>query len=421
MDRYYFEIIVILIFTFLSAFFSGSESALFSLTRGDIHNFSNSGSGIERAVAIIMRTPQKILITILIGNLFVNLVISALTTKLMLLRWNDFGHFISIAIVTPLMIILCEISPKVIAINNYKGISKTVFPLLNIFHRLFSPLRIFMLAVTNIIIRVFKLRLQHKNITEYELGIAVSAGEKEGLLEKEESDIIRNIIRFSKKEGSNIMFPRNRAVFIPYGSTIDEAMKIFNESEIIRAPVYKKDLDNVVGMIDSKDLIPYYFGIKRARNINRFIQKINFYPSSIELYDLLNEFLSKGIQVAIMVDEYGGTAGVVTLNSILSELMGKEFSKWDVDSMPDIRLLSDNVSVISGEMQIDDFNFHFEDEIESSETETVGGYIIEKLGHFPKRGEIVYTDKYTLKVRLIKKNKVETVEVIQIDNRGDRP
>jgi CBS domain containing-hemolysin-like protein len=166
-------------------------------------------------------------------------------------------------------------------------------------------------------------------------------------------------------------------------------------------------------MIDSRAMMPYFLGYRRARNINRFIQDIKFFPASRELHDLLNDFLSEGIQIAIVVDEYGGTAGVVTLNKLLSELMGRDMTKWEDDSKHEVREMDEGISVISGEMQIEDFNYHFGERLESSNADSIGGYIIEKLATIPKRGQELNIGKYLLRVRYIKKNKIETVEVVK--------
>jgi len=413
MDSFTLQILLLVILACLSAFFSGSETALFSLNKADLHRYSDSRKGIERSIYRAMSRPQNILITILIGNLLVNLFVSSISTKLLLQKWQQYGHLISIAIVTPVMIILCEITPKVISINSYESVSKKVYPLLNVFHKLFYPVRIFLLFITNFIIKIFRLKLNQGNITEDELDIAVNLGEVEGVIDKEEGYFIKNIMRFSKKEASNIMFPRNRAVFIPHGAPVNETMEILLENNIVRAPVYKNDLDHVVGYVDSKELIPYYMGQKRSKTINRFVHDIDFFPSSRELNDLLNDFLSRRIQMAILVDEYGGTAGVVTLNRILAELMGKGFTKWEVDSRTSVRRLSENVQVIQGTMLIADFNYKFDENLESVESETIGGYIIERLSHFPKRGEEIMTDNFILRVRFIRKNTVESIEVIR--------
>jgi putative hemolysin len=405
------EISVLMLCIMLSAFFSGSESALLALKKSDLHRFSHSRIRNERSIYSLMQDPQKILITILTGNLFVNLALSMLSTKILLEAWPRYGHWISIAIVSPLVILLCEITPKMIALSAYEIVSRSVLPLLKVFHVILWPVRSQLLLLTNAMIKIFNLRLTHKKITKDELGLAVKLGEQHGVIGKNEGTFIKNVLRFSRKDASNIMFPRNSAVFLPYGTSINEAMRVFVESGVIRIPVYKDDMDHVVGMVDSRAMMPYFLGYRRAKNINRFIQDITFFPASRELHDLLNDFLTEGIQIAIVVDEYGGTAGVVTLNKILSELMGRDMTKWEDDSRHEIKRLDGGISVISGEMQIEDFNYFFRERLESSNADSIGGYIIEKLSTIPKRGQVLETDKYVLKVRYIKKNKIESVEV----------
>jgi putative hemolysin len=409
----YIEIGILILCIVLSAFFSGSESALLSLKKSDLHRFSHSKIRKERSIYSFMQDPQKILITILTGNLFVNLVLSMLTTKMMLDVWPHRGHWISIAIISPLVILICEISPKIIALNSYETASRRVLPLLKVFHAILLPVRALLLLFANAMIKLFNLRLTHKKFTKDELGLAVKLGEQHGIIGKNEGTFIKNVLRFSRKDASNIMFPRNSAVFLPYGTSIDNALRVFIESGVIRIPVYKDDMDHVIGVVDSREMMPYFLGYRKAKNINRFIQDIKFFPASRELHDLLNDFLSEGIQIAIVVDEYGGTAGVVTLNKLLSELMGRDMTKWEDDSKHDVRRVDDGMSIISGEMQIEDFNYLFGEHLKSLNADSIGGYIIEKLSSIPKRGEELYTGKYVLKVRYIRKNKIETVEVVR--------
>jgi len=416
METFVFDIVVLAASVVLSTFFSGSESALFSLKRSDLHRFSHSGEWSEKSLSALMKEPQKILITILTGNLFVNLSLSMLSTKYLLNVWHQWGHFISIAVMTPLIMIFCEISPKILAMASNEAFSKKALPPLRFFHVLLAPVRALLLLYTNAMIRIFHLDLNRTTITSDELNHAVRMGEKHGVIGKNEGVFIANVLRFARKDASNIMFPRSSAVFLPYGSTIPEAMEVFVESGVIRAPVYKNDLDHVVGFIDSRDMIPFFLGQKKAKNINRFIHEIEFFPASRELHDLLNDFLSEGIQIAVVLDEYGGTAGVVTLNKLLSELMGREMTKWEDDSKKDIRLIDGNVRVISGEMQIDDFNRLFDERLESRNADTIGGYIIERLSYIPKRGQELAAGKYILRVRYIRKNKNETVEVMPVTN-----
>lgn len=410
------HIIVLFILLVLSAFFSGTETALFSLKKADLHRFSESANYRENSISRIMKDPEKILITILIGNLFVNLSLTAIATNFMLGYFGHYGHLITIAFVTPLIIILSEITPKIIAINNYQSLSKKFFPYLNLFHKISSPLRYLILFFTSMVIKLLNLNLQHSNLTEDELGHVITSGEKQGLINKQESEILKNVLRFTKKEASNIMYPRNQAIFIQYDSTVEEAMSIILENEIVRIPVYKNDPDNIVGMIDSRDLISSFFSNKKKR-IRKFIRPIDFFPFSKDLNELLNDFLIKKIQLAIIVDEYGGTAGVATLNSILSALFGKEFGKWENFKRDMVRDHGDGKYIIYGEMQLDEFNAFFELNISSNNSDTIGGYIIEKLSSIPEKGDLITIENLELKIKSVIKRTIKTIEVKIIPNK----
>lgn len=407
------EIILLVIFTVLSAYFSGTETALFSLKRSELFKFSTSDDFIERSIQKTMQNPQNILLTILIGNIFVNIAISSITTRILISRWHDYGQFFSIAIVTPIIILFCEITPKILAISSYSSASKILYPLLAIVHQFLFPVRILLSVVMNAIIKIFRLKLSDINITEDEIGLAVKIGEQEGHIHKEESAFIKSMLRFSKKEAYNIMLPRNTALFIPWGSTVKDAMNLMIEHDAVRAPVYKEDIDNVVGMIDSRELLPSYLGYKKVSTINKFIEEIHFFPASRDLKDLLNDFLRLRIQIAIAVDEYGGTAGVVTLNSILSDLMGREFHGLDSPKKREIRK-SENITTISGNMQLDDFNLLFRENIESINSDTIGGYMIEFLSSMPKPGDSVSVGDHMLLVKKIRKHTIDKIEVKDI-------
>jgi putative hemolysin len=396
----------------LSAFFSGSEAALFSLKRSDLMRLAQSAHRRERLVGEVMAAPQKMLITLLVGNLFANLIASTLATRLFLERFGEGGQFIAIAIVTPIIIVICEVSPKSFAITRPALFARMVISPLNYFNHLFYPIREVLMRIVNGFTRALRLKLEGESgITEGELDAVLAMGESDGLIRKDEGSFIKNVLRFSKKEAQNVMTPRNQAVFVPYGAGIDEAAEIFLKTGLVRAAVYRNDLDTIVGVLDSRALVPYRMGYRKARNINRMLYSIHHYPATKELGDLLFEFLQKKIQIAVLVDEYGGTAGVVTLSSILSELLGREFSHWDDSVRPGVRRITDERSCINGDMQIDDFNFAFGEDLASTESETMGGYMVEVLEHFPERHEEVPTSKYVLRVMRSVKNRILTIEV----------
>lgn len=408
------DLSVLLILVIFSAFFSGSEVALFSLSKSRLLRFSSSHEKSEKMIAALMQDPRKILVTILIGNLLANMLISALSAKMMLDIWGKYGHFVAIAVVTPLIIILCDITPKTITRSDPEGFSRFAVFILGFFHKIFMPVRVMLLEINNGIIRLFGLgRSDEGVITEEDLDVAIRMGERDGVIGMEEAVFIKNVMRFSKKEAQNIMIPRNQAVFISHDASIEDASKIFLETGLVRALVYKKNYDTVVGVLDSRDLLPYLWGYKKSKSIGRLLYTVYHYPASKELGELLEDFLKNKIQIAVVVDEYGGTAGVVTLNGILSELMGHEFSAFEESYRPGVRRVGDEISIIAGDLQIDDFNILFHDNLTSSESETVGGYIIEKIGHFPERDTVVATERHILRVKKIVKNRISSVEVAE--------
>ena len=410
---------VLLLLLMLSSLFSGTEAALFSLKKSDLYRFSRSSRPGEKRIARYMSEPDKVLITLLAGNLFVNLSLAALATSFLLSYFGHYGHFISIAFVTPLIILFCEISPKIIAMHSYLEVSRYAFPVYRLFHKILAPVRFLIIFITDVIIRLFNLKLEHSSLTAEELGHVVTSGEKLGLINKKESDIIKNMIRFTSREASNIMYPRNQAFFIQKGSSIREAMELFMENEIVRMPVYSEDFDNIVGMIDSRDLLSGFLGYKKSRSIDRFIRPVDFFPFSKDLTELLHDFLQKKIQIAIIVDEYGGTAGVVTLNAILSGLLGRDFGRWESSKKHDIRQVDGSLYVVSGETQIDEFNSFFNTSFTSSNSDTLGGFLIERAINFPAKGDVINIDNLEFKIRNIIKRKIRSVE-LRITDRSDQ-
>jgi len=402
----------------MSAFFSGTESALFSLKKSDLYKLSRSSRPGENRIARYMAEADKVLITLLTGNLFINLSLTALTTSFLLSYFGHYGHFVSIAFVTPLIIVFGEITPKIMAIHSYLEVSRYTFPVYRIFHKLLSPVRYMIILVTDILIKAFNLKIEHSLLTTEELGHVVSSGEKLGLLDKKESDIIKNMIRFTKREASNIMYPRNQAIFIQKGSSISDAMELFIENEIVRIPVYGEDFDDIIGVIDSRDILSCHLGYRKSRNIDKYIRPVEFFPFSRDLSELLNDFLKKKIQIAIIVDEYGGTAGVVTLNAILSALLGSGFGGWDSVKKTTIRQCDENMFIVSGDTQIDEFNSFFNTSFSSNNSDTIGGLIIERAINFPAKGDLLVIDDFDFRIRNIIKRKIKSLEVRRSERSG---
>ncbi|HEY1405484.1 MAG TPA: hemolysin family protein [Spirochaetota bacterium] len=414
MQPFLVQISIILILFLMAAFFAGAETSLFSLKKGQLHRLRNSEKNSERILFDLMKNPSAILATILAGNLLIHILLSSIATTFFLSITERYGHILAISIITPCLILLGEITPKVIVLQNPEYYSRIISPGLSVIHKCLYPFRIIFSLITLPFIRSIQ-RAEERtlNVTHREIELAIDESEQKGNLNPDEADFMRNVMRFPLKEASNIMIPRNQAVFISESVSVSDAIDIFRETGIVRAPVYRSNPDDIVGLLDVRDLIPFTVSPKEAKKMKivRYVKPIHFFPSSKKIGDLLNEFLSRKIQIAIVIDEYGGTAGIVTLSSLIIEIMGKEFTLSDEETKDDIIDIGHGRSIIHGDFQINDFNAVYDESLESNESDTVAGYIIEQTGHFPSRNTVIFTDRYRIRVRSIRKNRIETLEV----------
>ncbi len=406
------NIFFILFMLLLSAFFSGSEVALFSLKKSELHRLGASVEKRDNKIFYLMNNPQQLLITILTGNLFVNIILASEATEFFIRIAGDYGHFIAIFLITPVIIMFGEITPKIITVSNPLKFSKLSVNILYIIHKLFTPIRVLFYPLTHIMIKYFNIQKKDESsVTEKELDIAVRYTKKMGAIAPEECEFIKNVLKFSKKEASNAMIPRNDAVAIPADADVYEAIEIFKTTSVVRAPVYEGNIDNIIGILDSRVLLPYACGLKKGKSIKKLCFSVYHYPATKSLNELLDEFLKNKFQIAVLVDEYGGTAGIVTLSAIISELVGDEFSLEKSMRKSEPKKIGDSTYVISGDMQIDDFNDAFNSSFNSDETDTMAGFLIEKHEGFPIRGHVIEIDDFIFKIRNIRKNKIESIEI----------
>ena len=415
MDTISLVIVLLLLFLF-AAVFACSETSLFSLSKGTLHRFLHSQKKSERLVSHAMRNPERILITILTGNLLVHILVSQLSTRLFLGFSAHYGQFIAIAVITPLLILLGEITPKIIAMGNPEYFARRLIYPLAAFNSLFLPVKFFFALMTKPFAGSISALLperEKETVTSEEIELEVDLKEENGLLSPDEASFILNVVRFSDKRAWNILVPRNQAVFIPDAATVNQALTIFRETGVVRAPVYSGSPDLITGVLDSRELLFHAQGLKKNVPIRKYVHSIPFYPASIKVGTLLEIFLRNKIQIAVAVDEYGGTAGVVTLSGIITELMGKDFMLSDADEKKELRTIEGGITVVPGEMQLSDFNSHFDEMIEAEDSDTIGGYIIEELGHIPSRNAILFTPKHRIRVRSVRRNRIESVELTE--------
>lgn len=408
---------LIVIYSILSAlslllilYYSASEVIISAYKKDELTGLKGLNNAKKNRIMMILNRYETWILTSGAGRVLF-IIIFTTSNILLLKNISVISAYLAAACISlPLIMFLSFIVPGLIVSRYYSLFVKKISPAVLALHLLFLPAGYAVLFIFRLCINLFNFKFHHENLAPEELGRVMSGMDGNLKLSKQESEILINVFNFGKKEASNIMYPRNQAVFIEYGSTVDEAMSIILENDIVRIPVIKNDPDNIAGIIDSRDMISSYLSNKN-RKINKFIKPVDFFPFSKDLNELLKDFLKRKIQIAIIVDEYGGTSGVVTLNSILSALLGKDFGRWDNYKKDSVRITGGKDFIVYGDMQLDDFNTYFGLKLYSFNSDTIGGYVVEQLSSIPVKGDSIIIDNLELRIRSVAKRSIRTLEV----------
>ena len=382
-------LIILLILLLFSSFFSSTETALMSVNKIKLRSLADGGNKrAALALDITENHTAKMLSAILIGNNIVNVSASSLATTL---AYSFGGYMVSIAtlILTVAILVFGEITPK-----NYA----TVIFIINLFSRGIM-----------LILRVDP-DAANKAMTEEELRTIVDVSHEDGVIESDEKEMIYNVFDLGDAKAKDIMVPRVHVTFADVNSTFDELIDIFREDKFTRLPVYEETQDNVVGIINMKDLLLYDHDT--PFNIRDFLRKPHFTYEFKDISELLVEMRDSTFNIAIVLDEYGEMAGLITLEDILEEIVGEIHDEYDENEDELIKEISDHEYIIEGSMSLDDVNDHLHTELNSEDYDSLGGLIIEHLDRLPQMGdEVVTEDGIRLVVEKLDKNRVETVHV----------
>ena len=394
--------ITFILLLLLSAFFSSSETAYFNLRR----HRGNFSVKVEK----ILNDPERLLVTILTGNTFVNIALGSLAA---LLTHHYFGQdslaiLFEVIIVSIVILIFGEILPKVIALHNSEKFAELFKVPVKILLFLFTPF----VYISSIIIKISSLLPINKEKifdSEEELKILTEIGEKEGTLQEEESDIIQSIFDFKDKNVREIMMPRVDMVAIDSNSSIDDAMDLISNKQFSKIPIYKDNIDKIIGIIYAKDLLPYLTGSRPNIPISKLARTPFFVPETKEIDDLMKDFKNKKMNVAIVVDEWGGTSGLITLEDIVEEVLGEIQDPYDTDQSL-IFKQKDGSIIIDAKITIYDLQEEIEiDFSEDREYDTLGGFILHSVGDIPKVGKEISYQKYSITVKSIDGNRIDKV------------
>jgi putative hemolysin len=329
-----FEIILILVLIVFSAFFSLSETALLSVGKIRIRHLAESGNNNAKQVVRLLENPERFLTAILIGNNVVNISASVLATDAALHNFGNSGIAIATGVMTLLILVFGEVIPKTLASRNAENIAMMVVNPIIIVINIFRPLVWFLTTIVNSMILLFggKEHVKHPFVTEELINMMLKVGEKEGTIETHEREIISNVFDFTDEKAHGVMTPRENIVCIEEFETLETALKLINESGHSRIPVYRKDFDNIIGMIYAKDFLKfrdYELGRTRVREI---LRPLLIVQAGRKISSVLKELQKKKMAISIVVDNNMKVLGLVSIEDILEELVGEIFDEYDVEA-----------------------------------------------------------------------------------------
>ena len=395
----------------LSAFFSSSETAFISLQRIRVKHLVNTEVRGAKRVAKMVERPEKLLSTILLGNNFVNTAAAALATALALKFWPEQGILVATIVVTILLLIFCETTPKTIATQHAERLSLAFARPIEALSWLLTP---FVVALSWIASRFSKLfggvPVPRSLASEDEIRTMISVGHKEGTVEEEEAEMLHKVFEFGNRPVREVIVPRTEVVWVEKGSKLADFLGLYAQSPLSRFPVYEDNMDNVVGILSVKDILMAQAkgSISDEGLIDDLIRPAYFAPETKRISELFAEMRDKNYRMTVVVDEFGGTAGIVSLSRLVEEIVGPVGDELAAIEK-EYETISENTFQIDGGMRIEEANEEMDLDIPTGDYETVAGFILDLLGHIPKQGEqlrykglkIVITEMRGMKIEKI--------------------
>jgi len=416
-----FLLVILLIF---SAFFSGSEVAFFSFKQKRIEDVFRSSKLILRYTINLISAPRRLLVVILIGNTIANVAASivAVTIAVEIAAANNLSlNFIltlQIIILTLIILLFSELVPKVFAARYPQLVIRIAAVPLYLFSILIYPVAEILTETIRFTTSRIKLDKTKGAITEKEITDLAEISQERGTIEEEEQEIIASFVEFKSVLVGEVMTPRVDIIAVPVNLNFDSLIQTITESGHSRIPVYKENLDTITGIIYAKDLISYLGKEDRAPEdlLMKLARPVIYVPEGKKISEMLHEFQEKKTHMAIVVDEYGGTAGLITLEDIIEEVVGEIWDEYDQEEDA-VKVLSPNKYLVLGKVLVEDFNDKVGQEVIpiSQDYDTIGGLIFHQSGSIPKEGEVVEMGNLRLTVKEVLKKRIKRVEIEKID------
>lgn len=407
------QIFILVILIILSAFFSSAETALTTLSTVKVRAMIEEKS-TKRLLTLqnVLDNKSKLISAILIGNNIVNISASSLMTSLVISIWGNAAVGISTGILTLIILICGEIVPKTWAMNNNEKLAIAYAPIIYFLMQILTPVIFIIDKISSVFLSILHIDSSNRALmTESELKTYVDVSHEDGVIEQEEKEIIYNVFEFGDSVAKDIMIPRIDMTTVDVNATYSELLSIFRESMYTRIPVYENDVDNIIGIINVKDFL--LVNNKQLFKIRDIMREVYYTYEYKKTADLLIEMRKIASNVSMILNEYGATVGMITLEDLLEEIVGEIRDEYDEDEEDLLKKISELEYEVGASMKLDDINDALETSFHSEDYDSIGGLIIEMLDRFPTQGETVTTDSgISLTAKKVNKNRIETVTII---------
>ncbi len=405
------QLIVLVILLLCSSFFSASETALTSLSKIRIRHMVDEGIKGAGLINKLMEEPSKLLGTILVGNNIVNIAGSALATSIAMDLLGSAGIGAATALMTIFVLIFGEITPKSLAAQNSERISLKVVKPISVLVYILNPIVVVFTYVTNILIKLLggNIDAVQPFITEEELKTIVNVSHEEGVLEVAEKQMINNVFEFVDMHVKDVMIQRTDIIAIDQQATLDEIIETIKKEQFSRYPVYVDKIDDIVGVVNVKDFV-FLGNDDNKFEIEKYIRKPFYTFEYKKIIEVFNEMKKNRVHIAIVLDEYGGTAGIVTIEDLLEEIVGDIQDEYD-DFENDIQVIKEDEYLVNGSTKLAIINDMIGTNLESENFDSIGGFIIGELGRLPEESERIEYQNIKLIVENMDKNRIRNVRI----------
>lgn len=405
------QFILLLVLLILSALFSSSETSLLSLSKIKIRNMMKQKVKGAKLVQKLVEDPNKLLGTILVGNNIVNITASAIATSLAISYFGKKGVTIATIAMTIVVLIFGEITPKSYAAQNPEKVALKVSKVVYASTVILNPITRAINYLTGHLIRLMGGNPHAKQslITEEELKTMINISHEEGILENEEHEMIRNVFELSDIHVRDVMIPRTDVSFVNHNATYKDVIEIFKNEQFSRLPVQKENSDNIIGILYIKDLL--FIEDMSDFTVEDCMKEPYFAYEYKLARELFEEMRNKKIKMTIILDEYGGTSGIVTIEDIVEEVFGEINDEYDTNDKQ-IEVTQEGEYIVDGRTRIDDINDMIGTDIDSEDYDTISGFIISELGYFPEAYEILERNDMRFEILEVGKNRIKRLKII---------